>query len=214
MQAPGDGKSSPPPDQRRRGTHRAQAVPMPARQLVPHGGPGGGLGDHLGISGKNILQALMQRWMSTRVQEPRARTPASTPHSRVPQEIQLSHFKDCKALFTRNSAAIATVNLRALHHPQRTPAPTRKHSPFPSAPETTDLSVRRDVLILDVSRKWKAFHFCHRAVAEADSEIPRGGPTSSTQSLQYQGCFSNKDLMIEGMAFLCGPRRCTWNMKY
>lgn len=71
------GKSSPPPDQQRRGTHRAQAVPMPARQLVPHGGPGGGLGDHLGISGKNILQALLQRWMSTRVQEPHARMPTS-----------------------------------------------------------------------------------------------------------------------------------------
>ena len=36
------GKSSPPPDQQRRGTHRAQAVLMPARQLVPHGGPGRG----------------------------------------------------------------------------------------------------------------------------------------------------------------------------
>lgn len=81
------GKSSPPPDQQRRGTHRAQAVPMPARQLVPHGGPGGGLGDHLGISGKNILQALLQRWMSTRVQEPHARMPTSTPHSRCPRKF-------------------------------------------------------------------------------------------------------------------------------
>lgn len=28
---------------------------VPAGQLAPHGGPRGGLGDHLGISGKNIL---------------------------------------------------------------------------------------------------------------------------------------------------------------
>lgn len=44
---------------------RAQAVPLPARQLVPHGGLGGVLGDHLGISGKNILQALVRHGTST-----------------------------------------------------------------------------------------------------------------------------------------------------
>ena len=47
------GKSSPPPDQRRRGMRGAQSVPMPARQLVRRGGPGGGLGERLGISGRN-----------------------------------------------------------------------------------------------------------------------------------------------------------------
>lgn len=91
---------------------------MPARQLVPHGGLGAGLGDHLGISGKNILQALLQRWMSTKVQEPHARMPTSTPHSRVPQEIQLSHFKDFKALFTKIGEKCKPSSLVLTHQGQ------------------------------------------------------------------------------------------------
>ena len=40
------------------GTGRKQSQ-LPARQLVPRRGPEGELGDHLGISGKNILWALL-----------------------------------------------------------------------------------------------------------------------------------------------------------